>query len=57
MFGPSSSKEQVDFLVSREQQGGSCCVACGKNVAIAIVEWRYKGKPPNRGVLLYGFTL
>ena len=41
----SISKEQVDFLLSRELQGGFCCVAYGKNSAIAIVEWLYKGKP------------
>lgn len=41
----SISKEQVDFLLSREQQGGFCCVAYGKNAAIAIVEWLHKGKP------------
>lgn len=41
----SISKEQVDFLLSRENQGGFCCAAYGKNSAIAIVEWLYKGKP------------
>lgn len=41
----SISKEQVDFLLSRERQGGFCCVSYGKNAAIAIVEWLYKGKP------------
>ena len=39
------SKEQVDFLLSREQQGGFCCVAYGAKAAKAIVEWLYKGKP------------
>lgn len=43
----SISKEQTDFLLSREQQGGFCCVAYGKNSSIAIVEWLYKGKPLN----------
>ena len=42
----SISKEQVDFLLSRERQGGLCCAAYGKNTAISIVEWLYKGKPP-----------
>ena len=41
----SISKEQVDFLLSRERQGEFCGVAYGKNAAIAIVEWLYKGKP------------
>lgn len=40
-----TSKDQVDFLLERERQGGFCCVAYGKNAAIAIVEWLYKGKP------------
>ena len=39
------SKEQSDFLVEREMQGGFCCVAYGKNASIAIAEWLYKGKP------------
>ena len=39
------SKAQVDFLLSREQQGGFCCVAYGKNASIAVAEWMYKGKP------------
>ena len=51
MFDSSISKEQADFLLSREQQGGFCCIAYGKNAAIAIVEWLYKGKPLNRGAL------
>lgn len=38
----SISKEQVDFLLSRERQGGFCCIAYGKNAAIAIVELLYK---------------
>lgn len=41
----SISKEQVDFMLSRERQGGFCCIAYGKNAATAIVEWLYKGKP------------
>lgn len=41
----SISKEQVDFLMSREKQGGFCCVAYGKIASIAITEWLYKGKP------------
>ena len=41
----SSSKEQVDFLLSRERQGGFCCMAYGAKTAKAIVEWLYKGKP------------
>lgn len=45
MFDSSISNEQVDFLLSREQQSGLCCAAHGKNAAIAIVEWLYKGKP------------
>ena len=43
----SISKEQVDFMLSRERQGGYCCVTYGKNAAIAIAEWLYKGKPLN----------
>ncbi|MGL5565563.1 MAG: hypothetical protein ACRDC4_07500 [Plesiomonas sp.] len=43
----STSKEQVDFMLSRERHGGFCCVAYGKNAAIAIVELLYKGKPLN----------
>lgn len=43
----SISKEQVDFMLSRERQGGFCCAAYGKNAAIAIVEWLYKEKPLN----------
>ena len=39
------SKKQADFLLERERQGGLCCAAYGKNAAIAIVEWLYKGKP------------
>src|SRR5574343_741110 len=41
----SISKEQVDFLLSREIQGGFCCAVYAKSAAIAIVEWLYKGKP------------
>lgn len=41
----SISEEQIDFLLSREQQGGFCCASYGKNAAIATVEWLYKGKP------------
>lgn len=41
----SISKDQVDFLLSRESQGGFCCAAYGKNAAIAIAEWLYKEKP------------
>ena len=41
----SISKEQVDFLLSRERQGGFCCVAYGKAAAIAIFEFLYKGNP------------
>lgn len=41
----SISKEQVDFLLSRELQGGLCCIAYGATAAKAIVEWMYKGKP------------
>ena len=41
----SISKEQVDFMLSREQQGGLCGIAYGTTVAKAIVEWLYKGKP------------
>ena len=41
----SISKEQVDFLLSRERQGGFCCVAYGATAAKAIIEWLYKGKP------------
>jgi hypothetical protein len=51
MLDSSISKEQVDFLMSREQQGGLCCVAYGKNAAIAIVEFLYKGKPLSEGLL------
>lgn len=43
----SISKEQVDFLLSREQQGGFCCVAYGATAAKAVAEWLYKGKPLN----------
>ena len=45
MFDSNISKEQVDFLLSREQQGGFCCVAYGATAVKAIVEWLYKGKP------------
>ena len=41
----SISEEQVDFLLSREQQGGFCCIAYGAKAAKAIIEWMYKGKP------------
>lgn len=41
----SISKEQVDFLMSRESQGGFCCSAYGSLVAISILEWMYKEKP------------
>ncbi|MGL4752169.1 MAG: hypothetical protein ACRCXB_07110 [Aeromonadaceae bacterium] len=41
----SISKEQADFLLSREKQGGICCVAYGAAAARAVVEWLYKGKP------------
>lgn len=41
----SISKEQVDFLLSRESHGGFCCVAYGSLAAIAIVELLYKEKP------------
>lgn len=41
----SISKEQVDFLLSREHQGGFCCIAYGSTASKAIVEWLYKGKP------------
>ena len=41
----SISNEQVDFLLSREQQGGFCCVAYGATAARAISELLYKGKP------------
>ena len=41
----SISKEQVDFMLSRERQGGFCCVAYGATAAKAIAEWLYKGKP------------
>ena len=41
----SISKEQVDFLLSRERQGGLCCIAYGAAAARAVVEWLYKGKP------------
>ena len=41
----SISKEQVYFLLSRERQGGFCCVAYGAMAAKEIVEWMYKGKP------------
>ena len=41
------SKKQADFILERERQGGFCCSAYGKNAAIAIVEWLYKGKPLN----------
>lgn len=41
----SISKEQVEFLLSREQQGGFCCVAYGAVAAKAIIECLYKGKP------------
>lgn len=39
------SREQVDFLLSRERQGGFCCIAYGAVSAKAIVEWLYKEKP------------
>jgi len=45
MFDSSISKEQVDFLLSREQQGGFCCIAYGATAAKAIIEWLYKGEP------------
>lgn len=41
----SISKEQVDFLLSRERQGGFCCIAYGATASKAIVEWLYKEKP------------
>lgn len=41
----SISKEQADFLMSRERQGGFCCIAYGASSARAVVEWLYKGKP------------
>lgn len=41
----SISKEQVDFLLSRESQGGFCCAAYGSLAAISIVEFMYKLKP------------
>lgn len=40
-----TSKEQVDFLLSRELQGGFCCIAYGAAAARAVVEWLYKEKP------------
>ena len=40
----SISKEQVDFLLSRERQGGFCCISYGATAAKAVVEWLYKGK-------------
>lgn len=43
----SITKDQVDFLLSREEQGGFCCAAYGSTAAKAIVEWLYKGKPLN----------
>jgi len=51
MFDSSISKEQVDFLLSREQQGWLCRVAYGATAAKAIVEWLYKVKPLHRGFL------
>lgn len=39
------SHEQVDFLLSRERQGGFCCAAYGSSTAIPMVEWLYKEKP------------
>ena len=39
----SISKEQVDFLLSREKQGGFCCIAYGAKAAKKIAEWLYKG--------------
>jgi hypothetical protein len=45
MFDSSISKGQVDFLLSRERQGGFCCVAYGATAAKAIIEWLHKGKP------------
>lgn len=53
MFDSSISKEQADFLLSREQQGGFCCVAYGATAAKAIVEWLYKGKPLGWGLDFY----
>ena len=41
----SISKEQIYFLLSRERQGGFCCIAYGAATARAVVEWLYKGKP------------
>lgn len=41
----SISKEQVDFLLSQERQGGFCCIVYGAKAAKAIIEWLYKGKP------------
>lgn len=38
-------KEQSDFLLSRERQGGFCCVAYGATAAKAIIGLLYKGKP------------
>jgi hypothetical protein len=45
MFDSSTSKEQVDFMLSRGQQGGFCCIAYVAKVAKAVIEWLYKGKP------------
>ena len=47
MFDSSISKEQVDFLLSRERQGGFCCLAYGAKVAKVVVDWLYKVKPLN----------
>ena len=41
----SISKEQVDFQLSSERQGGFCCIAYGAMAARSIIEWLYKGKP------------
>lgn len=46
MFDSSISKEQVGFLLSRERQGGLCCVTSCAKAAWAIVGWLHKGKPP-----------
>ena len=48
MLESNISKGQVDFLLSRERQGGFCCVAYGKSASIVITEWLYKGKPLTR---------
>ena len=41
----SISKAQVYFLLSRESQGGFCCIAYGAEAARTVVEFLYKGKP------------